>query len=101
MTSPLDDLDPVLTAPKRLAALAVLVHSAATSFGFLRDHLQISDSDLSKQMSALVDAGYATMNKQRGRGGSTTFTVTKAGRHAFDAHRRALERLVAGAESAH
>lgn len=96
MTGPLVGLDPVLTAPKRLAALAVLAHSTATDFAFLRDHLAISDSDLSKQMSALSDADYVSATKSRGRGGTTTYRITKVGRTAFDAHRAALERLIAG-----
>ena len=98
MTGPLDGLDPVLQQPKRLAALAVLAHSTTTDFTFLRDHLKVSDSDLSKQMSALGDAGYVEATKSRGRGGSTTYRITREGRSAFDVHRRALERLVAGAD---
>ncbi|QRY63357.1 transcriptional regulator [Gordonia sp. PDNC005] len=96
MTSPLGDLDPVLTPPKRLAALAVLRNATTTDFTFLRDHLAVSDSDLSKQMAALVDARYVSVTKSRGRGGSTTYKITGDGKKAFEAHKRALERLIAG-----
>ncbi|QEW04881.1 transcriptional regulator [Microbacterium lushaniae] len=39
--------------------MAILAASNGTDFAFLRDHLHLSDSDLSKQMSALriVDTG--------------------------------------------
>lgn len=89
-------LDLTIHAPKRLAAMAVLAHARYADFKFLRNHLQISDSDLSKQMSALVEAGYVAVSKRgRGRGSVTTFSITNTGRAAFEAHRQALERLLA------
>ncbi|GAC80595.1 MULTISPECIES: transcriptional regulator [Gordonia] len=96
MSGPLGDLDPVLTPPKRLAALAVLSNATTTDFAFLRDHLAVSDSDLSKQMAALIEAGYVSATKSRGRGGSTTYKITRDGKKAFEAHKSALERLIAG-----
>lgn len=94
----MNGLDPTIHPPKRLAAMAVLAHAQDATFAFLRSHLEVSDSDLSKQMSALVEAGYVTVAKKgRGRGGVTTFSITKAGRAAYAQHRAALERLLAGA----
>ena len=52
LSSPLDGLDPILNAPKRLAIMAVLAHSTSSDFAFLRQHLGVSDSDLSKQAAA-------------------------------------------------
>ncbi len=95
--SPLAALDPVLTAPKRLAVMAVLSASQSTDFAFLREHLSVSDSDLSKQASALEQAGYLEVLKSgRGRGSVTTFRITKAGRAAFERHRETLRALLAG-----
>ena len=92
---PLTDLDPVLTAPKRLAIVAVLAASRSTDFGFLRDHLGISDSDLSKQVSALEQAGYLVVSRTgRGRGSTTSFRITRAGRDAFTRHRATLRTLL-------
>ena len=97
MSSPLVGLDPVIHAPKRLAAMAVLDASTDTDFGFLRDHLELSDSDLSKQMSALQQAGYVKITKLgRGRGSTTTFALTRLGRSAYRRHRSALRTLLAG-----
>ncbi|WP_020390460.1 transcriptional regulator [Kribbella catacumbae] len=91
----IDGLDPVIHAPKRLAAMAVLANSASASFRFLRDYLQISDSDLSKHMSALEAAGYVTAAKDgRGRGATTTFKLTKLGQTAYLAHRQALHAIL-------
>ena len=91
----IDDLDPVIHAPKRLGAMAVLAGTEWVEFAFLRDHLNVKDADLSKQMAALADAGYVTSRKSRvGRGGKTWFMVTKEGRRAFDAHVAALQSVV-------
>jgi DNA-binding MarR family transcriptional regulator len=93
--SVLAGLDPVLTAPKRLAIMAVLETSQSADFGFLRDHLSVSDSDLSKQAAALEQAGYLSVTKSgRGRGGVTTFKATKAGRRAYQRHRDTLRALL-------
>ena len=94
-SAPLRDLDPVIHAPKRLAAMAVLVGADSADFGFLREHLGVSDSDLSKQMAALEAAGYIAIRKHgRGRGASTTYRATKAGRDAYARHRAALRSLL-------
>lgn len=94
-TSAHHDLDPVLTAPKRLAAVALLSRASSADFAFLRDHLGVSDSDLSKQMATLQEAGYVEVTKTgRGRGSTTTFRLAPAGRTAFDTHRRALHDLL-------
>ena len=94
-TSPLTALDPVLNAPKRLAIAAVLSAATSTDFGVLRDHLGISDSDLSKQVSALEQAGYVDVSRTgRGRGSTTSFRLTQRGRQAFDRHRTTLRALL-------
>ncbi len=96
----LEDLDPVIHAPKRLAAMAVLANSEAVEFAFLRDHLAVKDADLSKQMKQLVDAGYVSSTKDNvGRGGKRWFRVTGEGRDAFNRHVAALRALVAAAET--
>ncbi|GAA4114284.1 transcriptional regulator [Nocardioides fonticola] len=91
----IDDLDPLIHAPKRLAAMAILEISTQATFPALRERLAVSDSDLSKQMSALEAAGYVEVRKSgRGRGSTTTFRITDAGRSAYRRHRRALEAIL-------
>jgi DNA-binding transcriptional ArsR family regulator len=97
-TTPLGlaDLDPVIHAPKRLAAMALLVNTTSTDFAFLRRHLDLSDSDLSKQMAALERAGYVAVTKTgRGRGGSTAYRMTNDGRRAYRRHLAALRAIIA------
>jgi len=94
--TPAPELDKVIHPPKRLQIMALLRNTKAVDFRFLSEQLQIRDSDLSKQMRTLVEAGYVRMVK-RGRGpkSSTWFSATAAGRRAFDAHTAALRTLIA------
>jgi DNA-binding MarR family transcriptional regulator len=93
----IDGLDPVIHAPKRLAAMAVLANATTVTFRFLKDYLQVADSDLSKHMSALEAAGYvATTKTGHGRGATTTYRMTKSGERAYAAHRDALRALLDG-----
>ncbi|GAA4253032.1 winged helix-turn-helix domain-containing protein [Dactylosporangium darangshiense] len=93
----IDGLDPIIHVPKRLAAMGILANAPSVSFRFLKEHLQLSDSDLSKQMATLESAGYVTATKDgHGRGTSTTYRMTRAGGHAFEAHCAALRALLDG-----
>lgn len=96
MSSPLDGLDPTLNQPKRLAAIAMVAASTSCDFAFLREQLQISDSDLSRHMSALNHAGYVSVRKSgSGRGSTTTYSITPAGRTAYGRHRDTLTQFLA------
>ena len=89
------DLDATIHSPKRLAAMAILMSSTTTDFSFLREQLQPVDSDLSKQMSALRDAGYVETKKiGYGRSGQTRFTITSEGRAAYQTYRQHLLDLI-------
>jgi DNA-binding MarR family transcriptional regulator len=93
--SALAGLSPVLNAPKTLAIMAVLASSSSTDFSFLRRHLGVSDSDLSKQSAALEAAGLLTIHKPgRGRGAATTYKATRHGRQVYQRHRDALRHLL-------
>ncbi|MFD7155721.1 transcriptional regulator [Kribbella sp. NPDC059898] len=93
----IEGLDPIIHAPKRLAAMAVLANATTVTFRFLKDYLELADSDLSKHMSALEAAGYITTTKSgHGRGATTTYRMTKTGERAYTAHRTALRALLDG-----
>lgn len=81
--------------------MALLSSTTSVSFGFMREHLDVSVSDLSKQMKALTDAGYVSVKKTgHGRSGETNYRITKTGAKALKAHLVALNELVAQAASA-
>ncbi|KAB2350155.1 winged helix-turn-helix domain-containing protein [Actinomadura rudentiformis] len=90
--------DEFIHVPARLSILAMLAPTDWVEFRVLRDHLGTSDSALSKQISALNDAGYVDVRKERLHGQrSTRIRLTPHGRAAFQAHALALEEIVAAA----
>ena len=94
-------LDPQLHAPARLQIATVLANVDTAEFARLKAVTGVSDSVLSKHLSALVDAGYVKLSKNTLAGRQRTWaSFTRAGRKAFAAHMRALQALVASAEQA-
>lgn len=90
-----DQIDSLLHTPKRLVAMAIVAASDQADFAYLRDRLGLSDSDTSKQMAALAEAGLVKMHKTgRGPKSRTTFTATAAGRAEFDRHSTVLQSLI-------
>jgi len=91
----LDDLDPHLTPPKRLAAMGLLAAASRAEFSYLRDELELSDSDLSKQLKVLTDAGYVTSKRTgKGKTRASWFSITKDGAAALKRHAAALQELL-------
>lgn len=88
-------LDPVIHAQLRLRIVAMLAVVDEAEFAKVRDSLDVSDSVLSKHVSALVDAGYVVNRKAMGTGRRTTWlSLTRPGRKALDAHVAALRALI-------
>ena len=86
-------LDPLIHAPARLHLLTTLSAVSEAEFATLREVLEVSDSVLSKHISALVDAGYVRSRKGVQAGRRTTWIgLTDAGRKALRAHVAALRR---------
>lgn len=91
----LADLDPHLTSPKRLAAMGILAAATKVEFSYLRDELELSDSDLSKQLKVLTEAGYASSFRTgKGKTRASWFAVTAQGAAALEAHACALQSLL-------
>lgn len=94
-------LDPALHAPARLQIAAVLASVDSAEFARLRDVTEVSDSVLSKHLSALVEVGYVTLTKSVFDGRQRTWaSLTKPGRRAFAGHVAALQAMVAAASAA-
>ena len=64
----MDGLDPLIHAPTRLQLVTTLSAVSEAEFATLRTALEVSDSVLSKHVSALVDAGYLHSRKSLPRG---------------------------------
>jgi len=95
------DLDPALHAPARLQIAALLARVDEAEFATIRDIVEVSDSVLSKHLSALGEEGYVRLRKAAQDGRQRTWvSLTGAGRKAFAAHMAALQELVAKAQAA-
>jgi DNA-binding MarR family transcriptional regulator len=92
--------DELIHPSTRLSIVALLASSDWIEFAFVRDHLGLSDSALSKQFATLEDAGYITVERpltERRR--RVRARLTELGRRAFDGHVAALRQVIAVAES--
>lgn len=88
--------DPVIATTTRLSIVAILAAAKEIEFAAVRDSVELSDSALSKQASALEAAGYVRIRKGYvGKRPRTWLSLTPLGRHAFAAHVAALNAIVA------
>lgn len=100
MTHPRHRLEDLIHSPVRLSIMAALRSAEAVHFGLLRDTVEVSDSLLSKHITALESAGYVEVTKGYvGRRPRTWCSLTPEGRVAFDAHIAALREIVQGPDS--
>jgi DNA-binding MarR family transcriptional regulator len=91
--------DELIHPSTRLSLVALLASADWIDFAFLRHHLGLSDSALSKQLSTLEEAGYiATERPVTNRRRRVRARLTDDGRRAFDGHVAALRTIVATAE---
>jgi DNA-binding transcriptional ArsR family regulator len=89
------NLDPVIHAPVRLQIVSLLAAATEAEFSFVRDSLEISDSVLSKQASALENAGYVHIRKGHvGRRPRTWLKLTDQGRVKFAEYVATLQQIV-------
>lgn len=87
--------DELIHPATRLQLVAALAAADWAEFAFLRGKLGLSDSALSKQLSALEDAGYvATERVLDGSRHRLRARLTPAGRAALAGHLAALNELL-------
>jgi DNA-binding MarR family transcriptional regulator len=90
-------LDPLIHAPARLRLLTTLTAVSEAEFSTIREALDVSDSVLSKHISALATAGYVRSRKGTVEGRRTTWIgLTNIGRTALRHHVAALRQLIDG-----
>jgi DNA-binding MarR family transcriptional regulator len=90
------DLDPQLQAPARLKLMSMLATVSEMEFSTLRQELDVSDSVLSKHITALAQADYVRSRKGTHLGRRTTWiSTTRTGRTALSTHVTALRAIIA------
>lgn len=79
----------------RLGVMSALMVEAELEFTALRELLDVSDGNLASHLRALEEAEYLQVQKSFvGRKPNTRYTLTVAGRNAFQDHLTALEQLL-------
>ncbi|GLU47576.1 winged helix-turn-helix domain-containing protein [Nocardiopsis ansamitocini] len=92
------DLDQSLLNPTRLSIVSVLAANHWAEFSYVREAVKLSDSALSKQVSALDKLGYVQAEKGYvGKRPRTWLNLTDAGRKALSGHITALQHIAAHA----
>ena len=92
-------IDPLIHPPTRLQLMTMLTAVSEVEFVTLREALEVSDSVLSKHVSALATAGYVKSRKGSHDGRRTTWiAMTARGRKALRLHVAALRELIAGVD---
>ena len=88
-------LDPQIHPPARLQLVTMLTAVSEAEFSTLREALGVSDSVLSKHVSALAAVGYVSSRKGSRAGRRTTWvTLTPRGQKALRTHVAALRELI-------
>ncbi|GCE24228.1 winged helix-turn-helix domain-containing protein [Dictyobacter kobayashii] len=88
-------LNEAIHQPVRLSLMALLAKAKRADFAFLRDQLELGDSNLSRHLTALEELGYIEIEKvfekKRAR---TWVTLSPTGRQALEDHIRILRQIV-------
>ena len=90
-------LNGLIHQPTRFSLVAALAQAEALEFRFVRETLGVSDSVLSRQASALEEAGYVAVRKGFvGKWPRTWLSLTPKGRKAFKEHLKTLREIAGG-----
>ena len=94
---PRHELAGLLGHPVRFSIVALLAAASRAEFKFVRDQVEVSDSALSKHVSALEQAGYLKVRKGFvGKRARTWLSLTGEGRRTFERHLAALRSIADG-----
>lgn len=100
MSHPTRRLDDAVHQRTRLGILAVLCEGGRADFAYLRNTLELTDGNLSRNISRLQEAGYVRIEKMaEGRRFRTWLSATPAGRAALNAEIAALREIIAGLDA--
>jgi DNA-binding MarR family transcriptional regulator len=100
VSHPTRRLDDAVHQRTRLGILAVLCEGGRADFGYLRNTLELTDGNLSRNISRLQEAGFVRIEKMaEGRRSRTWLSATPAGRAALNAEIAALREIIAGLDA--
>ena len=88
------ELDPVIHPTHRLRICAMLAAGTTLELSVIKDNLDLSPSALSKQVAALVDAGYVKQERSGTDTRRVWLSLTRPGLKAYRGHVAALQEIV-------
>jgi DNA-binding MarR family transcriptional regulator len=89
------DIDPMIHAPIRLAALSILATVKSANFSFLKDSINTTDGNLSTHLTKLEESGYIKVEKSfKDKKPQTVYAMTDRGKKAFRKYIDNLEKIV-------
>lgn len=92
------DVDRVIHEPARLLIVALLAGVKEADFLWIQRESGLTKGNLSGHLSRLEEAQYVEIEKTyKGKVPLTILRLTKQGKAAFDAYRRSMNGLLAGA----
>jgi DNA-binding MarR family transcriptional regulator len=93
----IEDLHKAFESRIRLGIMSVLMVNDALDFITLRTYLDVTDGNLATHLKALEKESFIAVEKSFvGRKPNTSYSVTSAGKKAFEGHLKALESLIKG-----
>ena len=93
--NPIENLNKIFDSRVRLGIMSALVVNESVNFNELKELLGITDGNLASHLKALEENGTIKVQKGFiGRKTNTTYSVTRAGEKAFQAHIAALEKMI-------
>ena len=91
------EFDKLVHQPTRLRIFAHLYRHGETSFGDLRETLDVTEGNLSSHIGRMEEANAVTVEKEFvDRRPRTTYELTAEGRAMFEDHVKTLEALIEG-----
>ncbi len=91
----LQDLNKAFESRVRLGIMSALMVNEALDFNALKELLDVTDGNLASHTRALEQEKFIRVDKSFiGRKPNTRFSITQAGRLAFEKHLEALERML-------
>ncbi len=95
MAISIDNLNKIFDSRIRLGIMSALMVNSSMSYNEMKEILTITDGNLASHVKSLEENGFIKVQKGFiGKKTNTTYSVTKAGEKAFNAHIVALEQML-------
>ena len=91
----LENFNKAFESRVRLGIMSVLMVNDSVDFNTLKELLNLSDGNLASHIKALEEVRYISVNKKFiGKKPNTTYSASREGKKAFNAHLKELEALI-------